>query len=87
MKKRGLVVVADLFNGKRVLINFNKDNKTISYRYLTDKEAKQNKLDKNNKNHTWFEAPLHTKRQGREQLRFATIEATPIVLHRSKIID
>lgn len=74
-------LVARLFNEKRALVEPDYEKGVCRYRYLTQEEIAEQKLNFNKK-YTWREEVIYLKSEGGETLVFITIDATPIVLNK-----
>ena len=76
---KGIVIVATLFNNKKVLLDVNHKAQRVGYRYLTDTEIESQKLDLKS-DYIWHVSNIHSTIEDGVKLVFTTIEGTPIVL-------
>lgn len=80
MKKKDFALVANLFTGRKAMVEPDYATKKCAYRYLTDSESEGMKLDVNGK-HIWLETPIYSSIEDGVTRVFVTIDATPIVLN------
>jgi hypothetical protein len=79
--KNQIAVVAQLLNGKKVLLDISHPQGKCGYRYLTQYEIDNNTLKVDGK-YIWYETPIRTTVEQGVKITFVTIEATPIALNR-----
>jgi hypothetical protein len=86
LKNGELALVATLNNDKKVLLEIEHSIGKCHFRYLTKYEMDSNQLNTKGL-YIWHETDIHATVEGGERIVFATIEATPVVLHRQQDVS
>lgn len=76
------LLVARLFNGKRAVVEPNYKTGVCHYRYLSKDEMANETLYPKRK-YKWYKTTIQSTVEGNEQLVFANVDATPIVIQRT----
>lgn len=76
-----IVIVAELRNNKKVVVEPNYTQMKCHYRYLTDYEI-ENSTFASEKKYIWLETSLHTTLEEGVRIIFSNIEGTPVVFNR-----